>query len=97
MHAGSENGFVKDALLFFRSKGSNDDYHGEMNTETFTKWVEEKLIPNLEPNSVVIIDNASYHNAVENRLPTFNSKKSNIIDFLIDKVVAVVYIVAVNH
>lgn len=87
VHTGSENGFVKDSLLFCRSKGSVDDYHGEMNTELFTKWVEENLIPNLEPNTIVILDNASYHNAMVNRLPTFSSKKSAIIDFLIDKVI----------
>jgi len=32
-----------------------------MNTKNFTKWMLEKLIPNLSTRSAVVIDTASYH------------------------------------
>lgn len=86
MHAGTQDGFIDGAFLSFRSSNDKEDYHGEMNYNIFTKWVEEKLIPNLPKNSVVVIDNASYHNALEERLPTMSSRKDEIIDFLVDKV-----------
>lgn len=32
-----------------------------INTEIFTRWVTQDLIPKLPPHSVVILDNASFH------------------------------------
>jgi arsenate reductase-like glutaredoxin family protein len=46
------------------------------------KWLEEKLIPNLEPNSVLIIDNASYHNVTVLPNPTSSWKKANMQQWL---------------
>ena len=31
-----------------------------MNTKNFTKWLLEKLLPNLPPRSAVVMDNARY-------------------------------------
>ena len=31
-----------------------------MNAEGYESWFEKRLCPNLEPNSVIVIDNASY-------------------------------------
>ena len=31
------------------------------NTEVFLTWIEQVLVPVLEPNMVVIMDNASFH------------------------------------
>jgi predicted O-methyltransferase YrrM len=33
-----------------------------MNHTNYKKWLQERLIPNLKPSSVVVVDNASYHN-----------------------------------
>ena len=38
------------------------DYHEDMNHSNYKKWSQEKLIPNLESKSVIVVDNASYHN-----------------------------------
>lgn len=43
IHAGSENGFVPNALLTFNTA----DYHHDMNASNFNKWLCEKLLPNL--------------------------------------------------
>jgi hypothetical protein len=38
------------------------DYHQEMNEPTFLNWFENQLIPALKNPSVIVLDNASYHN-----------------------------------
>lgn len=45
-------------------------------------WATQKLIPNLTANSVVIIDNAPYHNAYENPPPSSNNRKAEIKGWL---------------
>jgi transposase len=55
-------GFIPGALLVFKSGLKTGDYHGDMNHENYFKWLRNQLIPNLPSNSVVVLDNASYHN-----------------------------------
>jgi transposase len=38
---------------------------GSVNTEVFTSWVEQILLPNLPKESVVVMDNASFHKGKE--------------------------------
>lgn len=70
VHAGSEKGFVPNALLIFSGTNKNEDYHSEMNKTNFTKWVTEKLIPNVTEPSIIVLDNAPYHSVVVNKAPT---------------------------
>ena len=84
-HAGSSNtGFVPECKLIFRSRRQNinTDYHSEMNARTFKDWFSNKLLCSLEEGSIIIIDNASYHSVVENKIPNMSSKKKNIMDWL---------------
>lgn len=60
VHAGGRNGFVPEAGLLFVSGQKKGDYHGEMNGETFQKWMKNLLEHVTEP-SIIIMDNASYH------------------------------------
>ncbi|CAB3238611.1 unnamed protein product [Arctia plantaginis] len=53
-----------------------------MNAENYTKWLQTQIIPSLKPNSVVVVDNASYHNSLENPAPNSNSRKQDMIDWL---------------
>ena len=53
-----------------------------MNHANYMKWLQEKLIPNLEPKSVIVIDNASYHNVQLNRHPTSNARKGEMLLWL---------------
>lgn len=82
VHAGSSTGFLTDAELVYKASTKSGDYHGQMNYENFKKWVLEKLLPNLQPNSVVCMDNAPYHTTVENRTPTKYSTKKVMIEWL---------------
>ena len=53
-----------------------------MNHTNYMKWLQEKLIPNLEPTSVIVIDSASYHNVQLNRHPTSNATKVEMLFWL---------------
>lgn len=76
LHAGSKDGFVRNAELVFRSKSNSDDYHQEMNGDAFLQWFNEQFLPNLSPNSCIIMDNASYHSMREDEVPTMKSRKA---------------------
>jgi len=79
VHAGNALGFIPGAELIFESKTSkNDDYHDDMNRNVFMKWFTEKLLPNIEPNSIIVIDNAPYHTMYVERLPTTQWRKEEI-------------------
>src|SRR5258705_9516696 len=56
-----------------------------MNAVNFVKWLEEKLLPNLPQKSVIVIDNATYHNKQEVKTPTSSSRKDVIIEWLPQK------------
>lgn len=85
VHAGSETGFVPNAQLIFKSQSKSGDYHDDMNRENFMKWVQEKLLPNLPPQSLVIMDNAPYHRVALNKAPTMNSTKSQMQNWIVSK------------
>ena len=82
LHAGSKNGFISGAKLVFKAKSTTGDYHSEMNFENFKKWLQEKLLPNLQPNSVIVLDNAAYHNVQQDKCPTAASRKAVIQEWL---------------
>lgn len=56
-----------------------------MNSGNFEKWIQEKLIPNLPPRTVIVIDNASYHNIEVNRVPTSNTKVGEMKQWLAER------------
>lgn len=49
------------------------------------KWVQTQLIPNLPENSVLVVDNAAYHNVLVEKNVTSGSKKSEMIHWLQEK------------
>ena len=61
LHAGSEDGWIKGAELVFVSKKATGDYHDAMNSELYEEWFQHQLLPNIQRNSLIVIDNASYH------------------------------------
>ena len=63
---------MQDSLLCFIGKSNTSDYHNEMNAKHFEEWWEEKLLPNLQDKSVMVIDNASIHSHLSD-----NSKRPN--------------------
>lgn len=58
------------------------DYHHDMNAANFNKWLQEKLLPNLNEPSIIVMDNASYHSVIVNKPPTTQTRKSEIRGWL---------------
>ncbi|VEN35550.1 unnamed protein product [Callosobruchus maculatus] len=82
-HIGSETGFVVDGLWCFESKKTGD-YHEEMNGQSFEQWFS-RVLPNLEENPVIVLDNAPYYSRKLEKIPTTASKKADIQDWLRSK------------
>lgn len=81
VHAGNCDGFVPDAELNFISKNTGD-YHNEMNGKHFEEWIDTKVFPNIPENSVVIMDNASYHSVQIEKIPNMSNVKSEMQNWL---------------
>ncbi len=76
-------GWVGGAELVSEAKKCTGDYHGRMNWENFSNWFEKQLLPNIPKRSVIIMDNAGYHNVLaEDRFPKPSSTKDELRDWL---------------
>ncbi len=64
MDAITNNGWVPKARLVFKASRKTGDYHSNMNWDNFSKWFQEKLLKNIPENSLIIMDNAAYHNVL---------------------------------
>ena len=85
LNAVTSHGWVKNAKLVFQAKTCSGDYHGSMDEDNFTKWFINQLLPNIPDNSVIIMDNAPYHNMyAADGVPALNSKKSDMQQWLSD-------------
>ncbi|XP_064292425.1 uncharacterized protein LOC135309844 [Plodia interpunctella] len=82
VHCGGQIGFVDGALVIFKSKCKTGDYHDSMNFANFSKWINEKLMPNIPQNSVIVMDNAAYHSVREEKKPTMASTKPTMQEWL---------------
>ena len=49
-----------------------------MNHANYKKWLQEKLIQNLESKSVIVVDNVSSHNVQLNLHPASNARKGEL-------------------
>jgi hypothetical protein len=82
-HTGSAaSGFIPQSKLDFRSNEksvSASDYHCEVDAATFKKWFEEDFLPYLAPESVIVMDNASYKSKQRDKPPSTNSRKDDIM------------------
>ena len=63
----------------------NVDYHKNMDSDVLEEWFEFSLIPNLKTNSIIVLDNASYHSRQLNKIPNANSRKLEIQNFLMQQ------------
>ena len=76
LNAVTKDGWVPNSKLVFKASKKTGDYHTNMNWDNFSKWFQEKLLKNIPENSLIIMDNAPYHNVlVEEAFP----KKSHSI------------------
>ena len=54
-----------------------------MTGEHFEEWFHDTLLPKLPPNSIIVMDNASYHSRRIEAVPTMNSRKGEMQDWLV--------------
>ena len=69
----------------FKSKHNTGDYHDEMNHQTFEEWFTHTLLPNFAPNSLIVMDNASYHSRRKEPTPTKTWTKAKLMEWLSSK------------
>lgn len=81
LHAGSSAGFVNNCKLLFSSKKTSD-FHEEMNYETFYNWFKNCLLPELNEQTLIVMDNASYHSKIHDKPPNMRNKKSAMSEWL---------------
>ena len=63
LHAGTRSeGLIDGCDLVFLAISTDGDNHQEMNSVVFLEWFENQLMPALKNPSLVVFDNASYHN-----------------------------------
>ena len=62
--SGGKKGFVEETSLCFVGNSKSEDYHGKMNSAHF----EEKVLPNIEDKTVIVIDNAQCHSNKQRNL-----------------------------
>jgi ABC-type Zn2+ transport system substrate-binding protein/surface adhesin len=58
-----------------------------MNGENFEHWMSTQLLPNLEEPSVIVMNNASYHNVHIEKPPIQSWRKDEIIAWLQEKLI----------
>jgi hypothetical protein len=78
LHAGTRSeGLIDGCDLVFLAKSKDGDYHQKMNSFVFLEWFENQLMPALKNPSLVVLDNASYHNVKteDTGFPIFVRKK----------------------
>jgi hypothetical protein len=85
LHAGTRSeGLIDGCDLVFVAKSKDGDYHQEMNSFVFLEWFENQLIPALQNPSLVVLDNANYHNVKteDTVCPNFSQKKAVLQNYL---------------
>ena len=85
LHAGTlKEGLIEGCDHVFEAKSKDSDYHNEMNSIVFLDWFENQLLPSLKEPSVIVLDNASYHNVrcEETVAPTMNKRKQVLQEWL---------------
>ena len=76
-----KKGFLPGCDLIFKSEHNDGrDYHSEMNSNIFMKWIVDQLSPVLPANSTIVMDNASYHSIREEgtKAPTTATRKGEM-------------------
>lgn len=82
---GGDIGFIENTLLAFVSCATAGDCDRNMNLNNFQNWIQERVIPNLPPSSVVIMDNVAYHCLDKNKKRDSVGLKKDMQDWLRQK------------
>jgi hypothetical protein len=77
-------GWIEGAKLVFQAKRRTGDYHGQMNFENFRRWFIDCLLPHIPKASLIVMDNAPYHNVYRDGgfYPTTSTRKADLQSWL---------------
>ena len=64
---------------------SSGDYHDEMSSAHFEEWWVNRLLPNIPPHSLIVMDNAPYHSRRKEEYPVKSWTKKKLIEWLNQK------------
>jgi hypothetical protein len=83
VHARTVSGWVQGAEVVFEAAKRTGDYPGQLNWEKFSTWFSGQLLPPIPSHSLILLDNAPYHNVlVEEAFPTPKSRKEQLCAWL---------------
>ena len=82
VHAGGMDGYIENALHMFEASRNIDESLHYLSSDDYIQWMTDQLIPNLKPNSVVVIDNPFYQNLLHNPAPGPHARKQEMFDWL---------------
>lgn len=88
-HVGSNTGWVTDAQqsdcsFIMNSANPFADYHKNMNAHNFELWMERQIIPNMETNSVLVMDNCAFHKVIPDKKPNSSARNKKVfVDYII--------------
>ena len=68
--------------LSYSDPKNNGDYHDDMTADHFEEWFGTKLLTNVPPNSLIVMDNASYHSRRSDPVPVKSWTKQKMQDWL---------------
>lgn len=75
-------GWIPEAKWVFQAS-KKGDYHQNMNWESFSEWFRDKLLKNIPKKSLIILDNAAYHNVLtEDAFPKKSHSMRRLQDWL---------------
>jgi DDE superfamily endonuclease len=79
MQAMTQNGWIPHAKLVCKRTRKTGDDHGQMHHDLCSQWFSEQLLPNIPQHSLILMDNAPYHNTLSlHSAPTASGKKEEI-------------------
>jgi transposase len=86
VHAMTTAGWVQGAQLVFQAKRRTGDYHGQMDFANFRRWFCTNLLPHIPAASLIVMDNAPYHNVYVDGVfyPTTATKKGELQSWLLE-------------
>jgi hypothetical protein len=84
VHAVTTDGGVEGAQRVCQAKQRTGDYHGQMNVANFRQWFAESRLPPIPVASLIMMDNAPYHNVYGDGAfsPTSSPPKSALQQWL---------------
>lgn len=63
------------------------DYHDEMTSVRFEDWWNDQLLPNIPPNTLIVMDNAPYHSRRREEYPVQSWTKKKMVEWLDKKAI----------